>query len=47
MSENVDNVPEPDDDVEDVIANETSDEEVERSFPQEGSDDSPGSMLNF
>ena len=46
MSESIDDTPVADDEVEEVLADEESDEEVARAFPQEGSDDDPGSMIN-
>ncbi|HEX5332282.1 MAG TPA: hypothetical protein VFW79_06525 [Cellulomonas sp.] len=46
MSESIDDTPVADDEVEEVLADEESDEEAERSLPQEGSDDDPGSMIN-
>ena len=46
MSEPVDDTPAPDDDVETILDNEGTADEVARSLPSEGSDDDPGSMLN-
>ncbi|MHB1490289.1 MAG: hypothetical protein ACYCTH_07280 [Cellulomonas sp.] len=46
MSESIDDAPVADDVVEEILADEVSDEEVARCFPQEGSDDDPGSMMN-
>ncbi|MGV8977815.1 MAG: hypothetical protein ACOH17_07210 [Cellulomonas sp.] len=46
MSEGIDDTPVASDEVEEVLADEESDVEAERSLPQEGSDGDPGSMLN-
>ena len=46
MSESIDDTPVADDEVEEILADEESDEEVARCFPEEGSDDDPGSMIN-
>jgi len=46
MSENIDDTPVADDEVEEILADEESEEEVARDFPQDGSDDDPGSMIN-
>jgi len=46
MSESIDDTPVADDEVEEILADEESDEEAARCFPQEGSDDDPASMIN-
>jgi hypothetical protein len=46
MSENIDGAPGAEDEVEAVLADEESDDEVARSLPEDGSDDDPGSMIN-
>jgi hypothetical protein len=46
MSESIDDTPVPDDDVEEVLADEEDPEEAARSLPEIGSDDDPGSMIN-
>ena len=46
MSESIDDTPVADDEVEEILADEESDEEVARSLPEEGSDGDPGSMIN-
>jgi hypothetical protein len=46
MSESIDDTPVADDEVEEILADEESDEEAARSLPEEGSDDDPGSMIN-
>ena len=47
MSENIDDTPVADDEVEETLADEESVEEAARSLPEEGSDDDPGSKMNF
>lgn len=39
-------LPPDESDIEEVIDDEFDDDEVERSLPQEGSDDDPGSLMN-
>jgi len=46
MSESIDDTPVADDEVEEILADEESDEAAARSLPEEGSDDDPGSMIN-
>ncbi len=46
MTEFFDDRPGLDDDVEEVQEDEIDDEEAARSFPSEGSDDSPASEMN-
>ncbi len=46
MSESIDDTPVADDEVEEVLVDEEPDEEAARSFPDDGSDDDPGSMIN-
>ncbi len=46
MSENIDDTPVADDEVEEILADEESEEEVARDSPQDGSDGDPGSMIN-
>jgi len=46
MSESIDDTPVADDEVEEILADEESVEEAARSFPEVGSDDDPGSMMN-
>ena len=46
MSESIDDTPVADDEVEEILADEETDEEAGRSLPEEGSDDDPGSMIN-
>lgn len=47
MSESTDRTPEADDTVDEVLAEEETTEEDARSFPQVGSDDDPGSLMNM
>lgn len=46
MSEIPVSAPGPDDEVEEIQDDELSDEEAGRSFPDQGSADDPGSMLD-
>jgi hypothetical protein len=47
MSESTERTPEADDTVDEVLAEQQTTEEDARSFPETGSDDDPGSMLNM
>lgn len=47
MSESTERTPEADDTVDEVLAEEETTEEDARSFPQEGTDDDPGSLMNM
>ena len=47
MSESTERTPEADDTVDEVLAEEQTTEEDARSFPEAGSDDDPGSIMNM
>ncbi len=47
MTEPIDDAPAPSDEVEAILDDEATDDAAARSLPQAGSDDDPGSEMNF